>query len=731
MTGWNRFLSSVCAAAFLAVASAEHGGAQQARDGDVLLIADSVFLQGNNTLIARGNVEAIRGDVKMTAKSITYNSREDTITVEGPIVITEGESSTVYAEFAELDTDMQNGLLRSARIVLDQQVQITADQMRRSEGRYSTLDRVTATSCKTCDDGRPPLWQIRAKKVVHDQVEKQLYFDDAQFRIMDVPVFYVPRLRLPDPTLDRASGFLIPEIRSRSRLGIGVKVPYFIRLGDHRDLTLTPFVSANTNTLELRYRQAFVNGNIEFNGAISDDNFGSEPIRGYVFGNGRFDLKRDYVLSFDIKSASDDAYLLDYDYSDLDRLNSEVAISRANRLENTKVALMHFETLRASESNETLPSVVLSARKEKRFFPTSIGGEGHWELEFHTHTRRSSADTDLDADGVVDGRDVMRVNGELDWRRNWILPGGFEFGVVGDLALDAVTTNQDATITDTSYAQITPAAAVNLRYPMIRSEASGATQILEPIAQIGWSGGDFRTGTPSNVIANDESSRVEFDEGNLLSLSRFPSDDRRERGFVAAWGVNWSRIGTDWDAHVTLGQVVRRDAHSDFSSSSGLEGLESDYLVAAKLENQAGLNFTTRLLVDGIDGLNKAETRGGWHNDNLSFDATYIWLDQDPAENRGRDLSEWNLDSKYRFSRHWSGLANWRYDVASQDSAEAGLGVEYQNECVKANFSVSRRFTSSTTVQPSTDLSFTIEILGFSAKSSDQSYTRTCRNSAG
>ncbi|MGH1465569.1 MAG: LPS-assembly protein LptD [Cognatishimia sp.] len=697
---------------------------------NLILIADSVFLSGGNMLTARGNIEALRGDTRMTATALIYNGQTDLITIEGPIKITQGDTTEIFASFAELDTELQNGLLQSARVVLHQQVELTARQMRRTEGRFSTLEYATATSCKTCDDGRPPLWQIRAKRVRHDQLEKQLYFDQAQFRIFDVPVLYLPRLRLPDPTLKRATGFLIPELRTQSRLGTGVKIPYFIRFGDHRDLTLTPYLSAKTNTLELRYRQAFRKGEVQFEGALSDDDTSALDLRAYGFATGEFDLQRDYTLSFDIKATSDDAYLLEYDYSDLDRLTSEVAIHRTNRIENVRTAFLHFESLRASENNRTLPAFVLSVRKEKRFFPGSIGGEGLWQLEAHSHYRRSNNDTDTDADGIVDGRDVSRVNAELGWRNTWLHASGLEFGLGSNLALDAVTTRQDATLAQSSYTQITPSLAVHLRFPMMRTTDAQVTHILEPIAQIGWHGGSARFGSP-DLIANDESTRVEFDEGNLLALSRFPSDDRRERGVIGAWGINWTRLGPNWQGHLTLGQVVRDKAHNDLTSSSGLSGTLSDLLVAGQIKMENGLTFTGRTLLDNNDGINKAEARGSWNNDKLALNASYIWLDQDAAENRAANLSEWNLDTSYRFGRHWTGLANWRYDIAAKTSAEAGLGIQYQNECLNAQFSVSRRFTSSTSVQPSTDLSFIVRILGFSTNASDQSYARTCSQTAG
>jgi LPS-assembly protein len=567
------------------------------------------------------------------------------------------------------------------------------------------------------------LWQIRAKRVVHDQQERQIYFDNAQLRILDVPVFYIPHMRLPDPTLKRATGFLIPELRNDSQLGTGVKAPYFIKLGDHRDLTLTPYLSNNTTTLEMRYRQAFRRGTIEFSGAISQDSLTTQNTRGYLFGTGKFQLNRDYVLSFDLKSTSDNAYLLDYDYSDADRLESVVAIERSKRDENTRFALTHYNSLRTTESNATLPTIIGSAETERRFFPKAIGGEGRLQLGAYGHHRTSTLNVDsIDADNVVDGRDVARLNGEVSWRRSWTLMAGLRAGVTTALAFDAIRTEQDAT-SDTFVSQLTPAVAAHLRWPMVKTSKGGTAYVIEPIAQIGWVGGDTLN------IANDESTRVEFDEGNLLSLSRFPSVDRRERGVVGAVGFSWSRIDpSSWGANLTFGQVYRDTNNPDFTDSSGLAGQTSDLLVAGQIKTQSGLTLTARTLFDPTDGLNKAEAHAGWSNTKLALDASYVWLGADAAEDRANTLSEWSLDSSYRMSKHWTGLMNWRFDVAASETVKAGVGLEYRNECVKVNFSVSRRFTSSATVTPSTDIGFTVALLGFSAASSDASYTRQCKN---
>jgi len=385
-----------------------------------LLVADSLRLEGRDRLIAEGNVEALSGQTRLTAAKVIYDRNTDRLTLEGPITVIEGDRIVVLADSGDLDASLENGLLRGARMVMDKQLQMAANRIDRIGGRYTQLYKTVATSCRVCNDGTPPLWQIRAKRVLHDQDEKQLYFDSAQVRVLGVPVFWVPRLRMPDPTLDRATGFLIPSFKQTSRLGLGMKLPYFVTLGDHRDLTITPYLSPQTRTLELRYRQAFRRGNIEVNGAISDDALGAERRRAYLFANGQFALPRDFQLTFDIEMTSDDAYLLDYDYSGEDRLDSEIAITRTRRDEFIRASLTGYETLRFSESNATLPTIIGELTYERRFVPGYLGGEVRVGLQTNSRYRSSDDPTD----GL--GRDVSRLTADLFWHRNWGL--AYEIG---------------------------------------------------------------------------------------------------------------------------------------------------------------------------------------------------------------------------------------------------------------------------------------------------------------
>ena len=158
-----------------------------------------------------------------------------------------------------------------------------------------------------------------------------------------------------------------------------------------------------------------------------------------------------------------------------------------------------------------------------------------------------------------------------------------------------------------------------------------------------------------------------------------------------------------------------------------MQGSTSDLLIAGQINTQNGLTFTARSLFDEVFDTTKAEARASWSNAALDLGATYIWLPRDPQELRPGTVSEWAFDASYRLSRHWTGSAEWRYDVASDESVNAGVGVTYTNECVDVTLSASRRFTSSTILEPSTDISLTVGLRGFSARAEDKSYVRECK----
>ena len=112
----------------------------------------------------------------------------------------------------------------------------------RGKGNYTVLNNGVYTACEACKDDpkKPPLWQVRAARIIHDQGEKMLYFEDATIDFFGLPMSYFPFMSMPDPTVKRKSGFLFPTFTSGTAYGVGVTLPYYFALAPNYDLTLYP-----------------------------------------------------------------------------------------------------------------------------------------------------------------------------------------------------------------------------------------------------------------------------------------------------------------------------------------------------------------------------------------------------------------------------------------------------------------------------------------------------------
>ena len=88
------------------------------------LVADSVMVTSQDTLIASGHVEVYFRGQRLTASSIKYDRTADRLIISGPIRIEDGNGNVFLAAQADLSADLAEGILVSARLVLNQRLQL-------------------------------------------------------------------------------------------------------------------------------------------------------------------------------------------------------------------------------------------------------------------------------------------------------------------------------------------------------------------------------------------------------------------------------------------------------------------------------------------------------------------------------------------------------------------------------------------------------------------------------
>lgn len=673
------------------------------------LIADRIEATADRKLIASGSVEVFFDGTLLSAERIIYDQTEDRLSIEGPILITSDDGQILTARQATLDAKLETGILLGARLVLNERLQIAANQVTRLGSSTTQAYKVAATSCAVCGT-RAPLWQIRAREVTHDQEAKLLYFKDTEFLLRGVPIVALPRLRMPDPTQTRATGFLIPEIRSNDQLGIGIRTPYFIKWGDRRDVTIAPFLTETSSTLELRYRQAFDRGTIQIDAAASRDTLVPDRLRSYIDAQGRFDVGQDYVLDLSLRAVSDSGYLLQYGYSDSNRLDSSIKLSRYLPDRLSEVELAYYSTLTSTLQNSNPPPTVFEWQSERKL-DTIAGGTAMIGAKLEGVVRSGTT--------TASSRDIFHFGARASWDRQWIAPLGFVVESEAGVILDQYAFRDDTVFTR-PVARATPRGQITLRWPLAKNGAR-FQHIIEPVVSLGWSR------TYGGAIPNEDSVRTELDEGNLLSLGRFAGDDGTENGPRGAIGLAWQSFDENCFATRLLAGRAFRGKSTDFSASSGLESLQSDWLIAGRLGLANGFSAAGRALIKDDLSTAKASAEIAWANDRVALTAAYVYLDPDAVEGRTQAVSEWTFDGSVRVNAQWTLAANGRYDIVTRKAARAGVGFGWENECIKVNLTADKRFTSSSTVEPTTDFGLSIELLGFGAGPVGVAAVQSCK----
>ena len=140
----------------------------------------------NERVAAVGNVQIYYGGSTIEADKVVYDQRTKRLRAEGNVRLTEPDGKVTYGEIIELTDDYRDGFVDSLRLETADQTRLAAARADRSDGNYTVFQNGVYTACEACKDDpkKPPLWQVKAARIIHDQSEKMIYFEDAAHRIL-------------------------------------------------------------------------------------------------------------------------------------------------------------------------------------------------------------------------------------------------------------------------------------------------------------------------------------------------------------------------------------------------------------------------------------------------------------------------------------------------------------------------------------------------------------------
>lgn len=356
-----------------------------------------IYDRDNDKVSASGDVQIYYQGKVLEADRVIYNRKTKRVYAEGNAKLTEADGTKTYGDRFDLTDDFRDGFIDSLRVETPEGTRLSSPRAERKAGETTVLDRGTFTACKACEENpeRPPLWQVKSARIIHNNAEQRIYYENSTLEFWGIPVAYIPFFSAPDPSVARASGILAPRIINKTNLGKGIGLPIYWAMAPNYDLTFTPtYLSRQGVHLDLLWRHRTENGsyNIRANGIRQADRFafplqpyagaGTRTWRGSIETRGKFYLNEKWNIGWDAAWATDKHYFTDFKTKpqNLSSMFYSETISQAwirGRGERSwfDFTSYHYTGLHSSDWQKQIERVPGSFDFERRFTPDLMGGE--------------------------------------------------------------------------------------------------------------------------------------------------------------------------------------------------------------------------------------------------------------------------------------------------------------------------------------------------------------------
>ncbi|ABE63134.1 Organic solvent tolerance protein [Nitrobacter hamburgensis X14] len=725
-------------------------------DGQMLVQANEVDYDYNNSRVsAVGNVQLFYNGTGVEADKVIYDQKTKRLHAEGNIRMTDADGKITYANILDLSDDYRDGFVDSLRVDTADATRMAASRADRTEGNYTVFENGVYTACAPCKDDpkKPPLWQVKGARIIHDQTEKMLYFEDARLEFFGVPMAYMPFFSTPDPTVKRKSGFLMPSVTSYNPFGVGIEVPYYFALAPDYDLTLSPrFTTRQGVLMQGEFRQRLIDGAYQIRAyginQLDQNAFAGQPgdraFRGGVDTKGQFALNDKWVWGWDGVLVSDYYFFSDYRLKQYrDPLQSfltlpteaisQLYLSGVGNRSYFDARAIHYLSFSGNQSQVPVVAPVIDYSNVINH--SVIGGEFSYKFNFTNLTRDQAqfdpistlgntsfacAPTSADSALRVPANCLLRgipgtytrLTAEAQWRKSFTDSFGQIWTPFASLRADAIKadiSNQpgvDKFIQpgNTSTVRLMPAVGLEYRYPFINVQPWGTTTI-EPIAQVIIRPNESYAGK----LPNEDAQSLVFDASNLFSVDKFSGYDRVEGGGRANVGV---QATTQFDRGGSINFLFGQSYHlfglnsfavADIANTgvdSGLQRAQSDYVSSINYSPNSIFTFSTRARFDEAT-LNvqrfEAEGRASFNR----WSASVLYGDYAAQPDLGYLTRRRGIlgTGSIKVASNWVVQGAARWDLEAHQINQYTIGAGYVDDCfvLGLNYVTSYTYSAGTT----------------------------------
>ncbi|MFP4538056.1 MAG: LPS-assembly protein LptD [Dichotomicrobium sp.] len=669
----------------------------------MLLQADNLISdRKNNKVIAQGDVEVYYNNYSLVADELIYDQEAGTLEAVGNVRIKEPDGAVVKADRINLTEDFRDGFVRSLRIVTKQEERIAARRAYREGGETTVFEQGAYTPCKVCkdkeDDG--PLWQIKARKIIHDKSEGNIYYEDATLEFLGLPIAYIPYFYHPDPTVTRRSGFLAPTFRQSDELGFAYEQPYYFAIAPNKDLTLAPVVTTDAGTLvkgDWRHRLEDGQYRVLVAGAYNDDPSDNAPtdssFRGTIETQGNFRLGSFWNWGWDITAETDDTFRRFYKIDDLtetERTSEVYLIGQSDR--------NYFSAYAYSFQNLTMQDDPLGEDLMDRdtvVHPVIdynyvsgepvLGGELKWDTNVVSMTRDN-------------GPESHHVVTELGWRRTLTGPIGQRVTPFAQARTDLYEFSSYETFDDEgdnkvtregdTYTRQVLTGGADYRFPLVKHSSWGS-QVVEPIAQVIFRS-DYENGTEP---PNEDAQSLVFDDTLLFDIDKFSGYDRLETGTRANYGLQYTlQSNYGFSLRAVAGQSYHIAGDNPYDDGTGLENDFSDYVAGMYFDVPGVFRLVSQARFDEESfDIRRLDLGASTNYGPVTSQVNYVNADPQPGIGVFDDREELLASAALQLTDLWSVYGDVRYNFEIDEPIEQSIGVKYACEC----FMMSVQYTKS------------------------------------
>ena len=748
-------------------------------DAKMLVRADEMSYDNANASIAAiGNVQIYYAGATLEADKVIYDQKTKRLHAEGNARLTEADGKVTYGEIIDMTDDFRDGFVDSLRVDTPDQTRMAATRADRSSGNFTVLENGVYTACEACreDPRKPPLWQIKAKRIIHNQTEKMMYFEDANLEFFGKPIAWFPYMSAPDPTVKRKTGVLIPVISYSSVYGAGVEVPHYVALAPDRDMTISPRITSKQGVLmQGEYRQRFENGNVTFRAAgidqldrgyfARDDGTttpGNKDWRGSFETSGKFALSPQWTWGWDAVAVSDPTFFQDYKIRSLQSRNvdplgygaaqgiSQLYLSGRGDRSYFDIRAIQYTGFSEADIQSQLP-VVHPVLDYSRTLGTPVfGGEFGYSVNL-TSLSRANAEFDpissnafatgqcspSTADPAVKNRtdcmlrgipgEYTRLSAEAHWKRQVIDSAGQVWTPFASFRADVASVNIQSqpgisnflTPGESEVARVMPTVGLEYRYPFIGTQSWG-TQTVEPIAQIIVRPNEQAVGK----LPNEDAQSLVYDDTNLFKVDKFSGWDRTEGGGRANAGLQYTaQANRGGFFNVLFGQSYQLFGQNSFAAgdvsntglNSGLDKTKADYVARAAYQPNNVYSFISRFRFDEGDfTLRRLELEAKASFDRWNISALYGNYDAQPELGFLSRREGVLASASVKLSTNWVVNGAVRYDIDAARINQFRTGFGYIDDCfiMSLNYITDYDYSGNVTTNHSFTMQISLRTLG-------------------